>query len=102
LGMGRHLERIEATRKGRSPNPVTRGLHYAIDQVDQAMAGYPTYYRINCAHPLRLYSALAEAGLWRDRVYGISRLSATPACREAARDRLTSASHGSSGLVPSQ
>jgi homocysteine S-methyltransferase len=68
--MGRHLERIEATRKGPSPNPAARSLHYAIDQVDQAMAGYPTYYRINCAHPRHLDSALADAGLWRDRVYG--------------------------------
>jgi hypothetical protein len=100
--MGRHLERIEATRKGPSPSPAARSLHYAIDQVDQAMAGYPTYYRINCAHPRHLDSALADAGLSRDRVYGISRPSATPACREAVNGHLTSASHGSSGLVPSQ
>jgi homocysteine S-methyltransferase len=51
--------------------PSGESLHYAIDQVDQAMVGYPAYYMINCAHPLHLSGALAEAGLWRDRVYGI-------------------------------
>jgi homocysteine S-methyltransferase len=35
------------------------------------MAGYPAYYMINCAHPLHLDGTLAEAGLWRDRVYGV-------------------------------
>jgi homocysteine S-methyltransferase len=51
--------------------PSGESLHHAIDQVDLAMAGYPAYYMINCAHPLHLDGALAEAGLWRDRVYGI-------------------------------
>ena len=35
------------------------------------MAGYPAYYMINCAHSLHLDGTLAEAGLWRDRVYGV-------------------------------
>jgi homocysteine S-methyltransferase len=54
---------------GRLPSGET--LHHAIDQVDQAMAGYPAYYMINCAHPLHFDGALAETGLWRDRVYGV-------------------------------
>ena len=41
------------------------------------MAGYPASYMINCAHPLHLDGTLAEAGLWRDRVYGVSSNAST-------------------------
>jgi S-methylmethionine-dependent homocysteine/selenocysteine methylase len=46
-------------------------LGSAIEQVDEATGGYPSYYMINCAHPSHFEPMLAEGGAWRERVRGV-------------------------------
>lgn len=43
----------------------------AIARVDDATAGYPLYYMINCAHPLHFEGALAPDGAWLKRIRGL-------------------------------
>ena len=61
--------------------PSGDALGSAIEQVDEATAGAPTYYMINCAHPSHFKDALARGSAWLDRVRGIranaSRMSHT-------------------------
>jgi homocysteine S-methyltransferase len=51
--------------------PSGDALGAAIEQVDEATAGAPAYYMINCAHPTHFEGVLEEEGLWLDRVRGI-------------------------------
>jgi homocysteine S-methyltransferase len=64
------------------------------------MAGYPTYYMINCAHPLHLDSALAEAGLWRDWACGIRANASTRSYAEL--DAVTELDAGDSAELAQQ
>ena len=51
--------------------PSGDALGRAIEQVDEATAGAPAYYMINCAHPSHFEDALARGSAWLDRVRGI-------------------------------
>ena len=42
--------------------PTGQTLKAAIEQVDEATSGYPSYYMINCAHPTHFEQVLAEGG----------------------------------------
>lgn len=46
-------------------------LKAAIEQVDEATSGYPSYYLINCAHPVHVEHILAAEGSWLDRIHGL-------------------------------
>jgi S-methylmethionine-dependent homocysteine/selenocysteine methylase len=37
-------------------------LKSAIEQVDEATSGYPSYYMINCAHPTHFVHIVARVG----------------------------------------
>jgi S-methylmethionine-dependent homocysteine/selenocysteine methylase len=50
--------------------PTGQTLQSAIRQVDEATAGYPVYYMINCAHPTHFEHVLTGDG-WLSRVRGI-------------------------------
>jgi len=54
---------------GRLPSGQT--LAAAIQETDEASAGYPAYYMINCAHPTHFEMVLREGGSWRDRIRGL-------------------------------
>lgn len=62
---------------GRLPTGQTLGE--AIGQVDDASAGYPAYFMLNCAHPAHIDRAVRDGGRWTTRVRGLrvnaSRLS---------------------------
>lgn len=45
-------------------------LGEAIESVDLATGGYPSYYMINCAHPTHLPADLAQGGEWTNRLRG--------------------------------
>jgi S-methylmethionine-dependent homocysteine/selenocysteine methylase len=51
--------------------PTGQTLKSAIEQVDGATSGYPSYYMINCAHPTHFEHVLAEGGSWLDRIRGV-------------------------------
>ncbi len=51
--------------------PSGDALGAAIEQVDEATAGAPAYYMINCAHPTHFAGVLKEESIWLDRVRGI-------------------------------
>lgn len=51
--------------------PTGQTLKAAIEQVDEATSGYPSYYMINCAHPTHFEHVLAEGGPWLDRIRGV-------------------------------
>ena len=51
--------------------PTGLSLKDAIQTVDQATHGYPTYYMINCAHPIHFDQALRHQGPWVKRIQGI-------------------------------
>jgi S-methylmethionine-dependent homocysteine/selenocysteine methylase len=51
--------------------PTGQTLMSAIQQVDDATSGYPSYYMINCAHPTHFEHVLAEGGPWLNRIRGI-------------------------------
>jgi S-methylmethionine-dependent homocysteine/selenocysteine methylase len=50
--------------------PTGQSLADAIAQVDDATAGHPAYYMINCAHPDHFAGALTDAS-WVRRIRGI-------------------------------
>ena len=54
---------------GRLPNG--QGLGEAIDEVDDATGGAPSYYMVNCAHPTHFEDVLATGERWRDRIRGL-------------------------------
>jgi S-methylmethionine-dependent homocysteine/selenocysteine methylase len=51
--------------------PTGQTLQTAIEQVDQATAGYPCYYMINCAHPTHFAHVLAAAEPFVQRIHGL-------------------------------
>ncbi|HSX60495.1 MAG TPA: homocysteine S-methyltransferase family protein [Tahibacter sp.] len=51
--------------------PTGHALADAIARVDDATAGYPAYYMLNCAHP-RHFEAIVEPGAsWANRIRGL-------------------------------
>ena len=50
--------------------PTGQTLKAALEQVDEATSGYPSYYMINCAHPTHFEHVLTE-GQWLERVRGV-------------------------------
>jgi len=51
--------------------PTGDRLGAAIQAIDQATAGYPAYFMINCAHPSHFEETLAKGGSWTRRIRGI-------------------------------
>lgn len=51
--------------------PSGDSLEHAIETTDEATAGYPAYYMINCAHPTHFESVLRTGGGWRERIRGL-------------------------------
>jgi S-methylmethionine-dependent homocysteine/selenocysteine methylase len=51
--------------------PTGQTLRAAIEYVDRATAGYPSYYMVNCAHPTHFEDALAEGEAWTRRIRGV-------------------------------
>ncbi|MEM9819157.1 MAG: homocysteine S-methyltransferase family protein [Cyanobacteria bacterium P01_D01_bin.6] len=51
--------------------PNGQSLQAAIAQVDDATDGYPSYYMINCAHPLHFAHTLQSGDAWLNRIGGI-------------------------------
>ena len=51
--------------------PTGQTLQSAIEQVDDATSGYPSYYMINCAHPTHFDAMLKSREPWIDRIRGI-------------------------------
>ncbi len=54
---------------GRLPSGET--LREAIEKTDDATAGAPAYYMINCAHPTHFADALATGQAWVKRLRGL-------------------------------
>ena len=59
--------------------PSGQPLGEAIEQVDEATGGYPSYYMLNCAHPEHFAGTLRDGEGWTRRLRGLranaSRLS---------------------------
>lgn len=51
--------------------PTGQTLAVAVEQVDAATSGYPSYYMINCAHPSHFDGVLADGAPWVKRVRGL-------------------------------
>jgi homocysteine S-methyltransferase len=51
--------------------PSGQPLREAIEEIDAETGSYPAYYMINCAHPDHVMPALAEGGIWLDRIRGL-------------------------------
>ncbi|MBE0529407.1 MAG: homocysteine S-methyltransferase family protein [Rhodospirillales bacterium] len=51
--------------------PTGQSLGDAIDAVDDATAGGPAYYMINCAHPTHFEDAIETGASWLSRLRGI-------------------------------
>ncbi|MFN8490762.1 MAG: homocysteine S-methyltransferase family protein [Caldilineaceae bacterium] len=51
--------------------PSGQNLKAAIEQVDEATAGYPCYYMINCAHPSHFDHVLAMDEAFIQRIQGL-------------------------------
>lgn len=51
--------------------PTGQTLKAAIEQVDGATSGYPSYYMINCAHPTHFEKVLAGGEPWLARIHGV-------------------------------
>lgn len=67
--------------------PTGEAIGAAIEAVDDATGGYPSYYMINCAHPTHFAAELdAEAG-WVKRIRGV-RANASR-CSHAELDAMT-------------
>jgi S-methylmethionine-dependent homocysteine/selenocysteine methylase len=49
--------------------PTGQALGDAIEEVDAASGGYPSYYMVNCAHPEHIAGALV--GAWTRRIRGL-------------------------------
>ena len=48
-----------------------QSLRHAVEAVDEATAGYPAYYMINCAHPDHFRSVLRSGEPWVTRIRGL-------------------------------
>lgn len=51
--------------------PTGQTLQAALEQVDNATSGYPSYYMVNCAHPSHFDGVLAEGAPWVTRIRGL-------------------------------
>ena len=51
--------------------PTGQRLKAAIEQVDDATSGHPSYYMINCAHPTHFDNVLAQGERWAQRIRGL-------------------------------
>ena len=51
--------------------PTGQRLKAAIEQVDAATSGHPSYYMINCAHPTHFDNVLAQGERWAQRIRGL-------------------------------
>jgi len=51
--------------------PTGQTLRAAIEQVDGATSGYPSYYMVNCAHPTHFEHVLDGGEPWLERVRGL-------------------------------
>lgn len=51
--------------------PTGQSLGDAIQQVDDASAGYPAYYMINCAHPSHFSAVVHGDAPWAARIRGL-------------------------------
>jgi S-methylmethionine-dependent homocysteine/selenocysteine methylase len=51
--------------------PTGQTLQSAVREVDDATGAYAAYFAINCAHPTHIERALAEDGVWLDRLRGL-------------------------------
>jgi len=51
--------------------PTGQSLGDAIQQVDDATAGYPAYFMINCAHPSHFSSVIGGDDAWLERIRGL-------------------------------
>ena len=51
--------------------PTGQALGAAIAQVDDATAGYPAYYMVNCAHPTHVERGLTSPAPWTERLRGL-------------------------------
>ena len=51
--------------------PTGQPLKGAIEEVDDATSGYPSYYMINCAHPSHFDQVLTNGAGWVQRIRGL-------------------------------
>lgn len=51
--------------------PTGQPLKTAIEEVDDATSGYPSYYMINCAHPSHFDQVLTNGAGWAQRIRGL-------------------------------
>lgn len=51
--------------------PTGQPLKTAIEEVDDATSGYPSYYMINCAHPSHFDQVLTQGAGWVQRIRGL-------------------------------
>jgi homocysteine S-methyltransferase len=51
--------------------PTGQRLRAALEEVDDATSGYPSYYMINCAHPTHFDNVLIEGEPWVQRIRGL-------------------------------
>ena len=51
--------------------PDSSSLEDAVDAVDRATGGYPSYYMVNCAHPRHFAAVLEAGGAWTSRLRGV-------------------------------
>lgn len=51
--------------------PTGQRLKDALEEVDDATSGYPSYYMINCAHPTHFDNLLMEGERWAQRIQGL-------------------------------
>ncbi len=51
--------------------PTGQQLKSALEQVDDATSGYPSYYMINCAHPTHFDNVLIKGERWTQRIQGL-------------------------------
>lgn len=51
--------------------PTGQTLKTAIEQVEQSTASYPSYYMINCAHPMHFAHVLTAVEPWVKRIRGV-------------------------------
>ena len=77
IGVARAAQRtkipvsISFTVETDSKLPTGQTLKAALEQVDGATSGYPSYYMINCAHPTHFDKVLAEGEPWLKRLHGL-------------------------------
>ena len=72
--------------------PTGDSLEAAITEVDEATAGYPTFFMVNCAHPDHFTAALLEGGDAIGRIGGL-RANASR-CSHAELDAMTELDDG--------